>query len=140
VDDFLPTICNWAGIDAADHIEHLDGCDITGYITNRQGFQRTGSLIFHYPHVYGYMPDRGYAPHSAIRFEQWKAIYFYDRQRWELYDVASDISETKERSQTNPEVLRLLAGKLIRQLKAMDAQYPIDKTTNQPVPPMMPMP
>ena len=138
VDDFLPTICRWAGIDATRHVKHLDGHDVTGYVVADKRFRRPGEMFWHYPHVYGYNPARGYAPHSAMRDGKWKVIYFYDRRKWELYDLAADIGERNELSAKHPDVLKRLAGVLARRLKDMKAQYPVDKKSGQEVPPVLP--
>jgi len=138
VDDFLPTICNWAGLDAAKYVKDLDGCDITGYVTVRKGFARQRELLFHYPHVYGYIPKRGYAPHSAMRDGKWKVIYFYDRCEWELYDLQADISETRDLADEKPEMLARLAKKLVKRLADCGAQYPVDKATGKEVPIQLP--
>ena len=37
--------------------------------------------------------EHGFGTHSALRSGRWKAIYFYDRKKWELYDLASDVGE-----------------------------------------------
>jgi len=138
VDDFLPTICRWAGADAAKYVEHLDGYDITGYVTGRDGFQRPGDMVFHYPHVYCYIPAEGYAPHSAMRDGKWKVIYFYDRQSWELYDLSADIGEKHDLAGGNPDVLGRLAKQLIALLNDRGAQYPVDKAAGREVPIQMP--
>jgi len=138
VDDFLPTICRWAGVDAARHVKTLDGYDITGYVTADKGFQRPGDLVFHYPHVYCYIPARGYAPHSAMRDGKWKIIYFYDRQTWELYDLSADIGETRDLAKQQPDVLKRLAAKLVKLLADRGAQYPVAKATGKEVPVRLP--
>ena len=133
VDDFLPTICRWAGLDAARYVKDLDGCDITGCVTARKGFTRRNGLLFHYPHVYCYIPQRGYAPHSAMRDGKWKVIYFHDRREWELYDLPADIGETRDLSGEKPDVLARLARKLIKRLTDCGTQYPVDKATGKEV-------
>ena len=138
MDDFLPTICRWAGADAARAIKDLDGYDITGYVTGHESFQRPGDLLFHYPHVYCYIPDQGYAPHSAMRDGKWKIIYFYDRRKWELYDLSADIGETRDLSGTQPQTLRRLAKKMAALLTQRGAQYPVDKSTGEEVAIRMP--
>jgi len=134
-DDYLPTICRWAGIDdLARYDVTLDGHDITGYVIGHKGFNRPGELIFHYPHFINYGPKtlrHGFGPYSVMRDRNWKVIYFYDRQKWELYDLADDIGETNDLARQKRELLNRLARKLQSKLQAMNAQYPVSRTTGK---------
>ncbi len=141
-DDFLPTVCRWAGIeDLTRYDVTLDGYDITGYVVGRKGFQRPGELIFHYPHFINYRRQtlpHGFGPYSVMRDGTWKVIYFHDRETWELYDLAVDISEKNNLAGQKPELLRGLARKLVARLEAMGAQYPVRKATGKEKPIRLP--
>ncbi len=135
VDDFLPTICNWAGVEElADYGLTLDGHDITGYAVAEDNFARPGPLVFHYPHFINYSEGtiaHGFGPFSALRDGRWKVIYFYDREKWELYDLQSDLGEQHDLAATDPARLSTLAGELVARLEAMGAQYPVVTATGQ---------
>ena len=141
-DDYLPTICRWAGIDdLAPYDLTLDGHDITGYAIGQKGFNRPGELIFHYPHFINYRPatlQHGFGPFSAMRDGKWKVIYFHDREAWELYDLATDVGEESNLAERNPELLNRLARTLVARLEAMGAQYPVRKATGKAKPIRLP--
>jgi len=137
VDDFLPTICRWAGVERlADYELTLDGHDVTGYVTAEPGFERPGELIFHYPHFINYGKgtiQHGYGPFSAMRDGRWKVIYFYDRERWELYDLDADLGEKHDLAAEKPEKLAELAKVLVARLEELGAQYPVNAETGEQV-------
>jgi arylsulfatase A-like enzyme len=134
-DDYLPTLCRWAGVEDVERlVPVLDGHDITGYVTGQEGFHRPGELVFHYPHFINYSEStvrQGYGPFSAMRDGSWKVIYFYDRKKWELYDLSTDIGEQNDLASARPERLHELAGKLVSRLKSMNAQYPMVTETGK---------
>ena len=135
IDDVLPTLCGWAGMDDLEaRGMPLDGFDVTGLVTGRPSSDRPGPLVFHYPHFINYGAgtiQHGYGPFSAIRAGRFKAIYFYDREKWELYDLAADIGEEHDLAAAEPERLAGLADELVERLEAMDAQYPVVTATGQ---------
>ena len=89
-DDYLPTICNWAGVEAdSDH--QTDGQDFTSVLSGKHSITDR-SLFFHYPHVWG-PRGSGYQPHSSLISGTWKLIYFFHARRVEMYDLANDIGE-----------------------------------------------
>ncbi|HUT26110.1 MAG TPA: sulfatase [Sumerlaeia bacterium] len=136
-DDFLPTLCRWAGVeDLEKRVERLDGQDITGAVAGDASFRRPGELVFHYPHFINYGKgtiEHGYGPFSALRDGNWKIIYFYDRRKWELYDLSRDIGEKNDLALEEPDLLGRLAGKLVERLRDMDAQYPVVSATGEQV-------
>ena len=66
-------------------------------------------LIFHYPHQWTGKPVVGYQPHSSIRLGDWKAIYFYQPQRWELYNLREDLGETSDLAASREALGRVLS-------------------------------
>ncbi len=141
-DDYLPTICRWAGVDDLGRYDlTLDGHDITGYVTGRKGFERPGEFIFHYPHFINYRPatlQHGFGPYSVMRDGNWKIIYFHDRQKWELYDLANDIGEKSNLAAQRPDLLNRLARNLVTRLEQMGAQYPVSTKTGKQIPVRLP--
>lgn len=86
--DFFPTFCHWAGARLPGGLA-LDGRDISpllagGSLPGRNLFWHSASL-------------QGVGRSSALRKENLKYIEFQDGRR-ELYDLASDLGETKDLS------------------------------------------
>jgi arylsulfatase A-like enzyme len=143
-EDLMPTICHWAGVAAIAPDQEmetvLDGRDWTPLLRNTGAvpMEVDRPLVFHYPHVWGPRNGRGYQPHSALRLGNWKVIYFYDSDTWELYDLSVDIGEASDLAAAQPDKLAELAKRLIGELDARQAQYPTDRQTGQPVRPLSP--
>lgn len=91
--DFMPTLCELAG---ARLPAMTDGISILPTLTG-QGKQRE--------HGYLYWENRG---QRAVRCADWKAIRPRQDVAWQLYDLASDPSETKDLSSQHPEVLAMM--------------------------------
>ena len=129
-EDYYPTLCNWAGISnqLADR-EDIDGRDLTADVTGKAP-KVTPALLFHYPHVWG-PRGPGYEPHSSIRFGDWKAIYFYQPQRWELYNLKADLGEAKNLASTSPKRLKELSDRMKIEHDRRGAQYPANRETQR---------
>ena len=95
-----------------------------------------GAVFWHYPHIsdqdHGSSLVTGGTFVSAVRKGDWKLIYFYEDERYELYNLAEDIGETTdvfvENAITN-ELSTLLRDHLIE----IDAQMPVYVATGQEV-------
>jgi len=114
--------------------EDIDGRDLTADVTGKAP-KVIPPLLFHYPHVWG-PRGPGYEPHSSIRVGDWKAIYFYQPQRWELYNLKDDIGEAKNLASTYPERLKDLSGRMKIEHDRRGAQYPANRETKEPEPPV----
>jgi arylsulfatase A-like enzyme len=90
-------------------------------------------LVWHYPNEWG-PSGPGIGATSAIRKGDWKLIYYHLDQRFELFNLESDIGETKNLSKNNPNKLVELANDLTNYLISVDAQMPSYKNTVQKVP------
>ncbi|MBN1417909.1 MAG: sulfatase-like hydrolase/transferase [Planctomycetes bacterium] len=134
IEDLFPTFLRWAGARApAD--SPVDGEDITPFLAASDPPARTSPLIWHFPNVWTPYPEGsrvGYQPHSVIRLGNWKAIYFYEPERWELYDIARDIEEANDLAAKEPERLEALATMLRDRLVALDAPWPVERATGAP--------
>lgn len=129
-EDIFPTVCQWAGFDIANATGNvIDGVAITEYLSATQK-QAQRSLLFHYPHVWGPQGE-GYQPHSALRYGNWKVIYFYGPQRWELYHLEKDIGEAQDLALMEPTQLAAMQSRLIKELKNHGAQFPVDIQTGK---------
>ncbi len=95
--DILPTLCDVAGVQAPDGIDGLSFLPaLTGAIQPRHEF-----LVWEF---------YGYGGQQAVRWGDWKGVRTNCNRApsgpLELYDLASDIGETKDVAQWNPEVVK----------------------------------
>ena len=130
-EDLFPTICAWAGVkpqqQKADETttNDLDGVNITDFVVGKKQ-KESRPLLFHYPHVWG-PKGRGYQPHSALRWGDYKIIYFYEREEWELYNLVKDVGEKNNLLPTEKQIALRLANKMVQLLTTRKAQFPLDR-------------
>lgn len=133
IEDLFPTFLKWAGA-ALPKDTPVDGEDITPWLAKGSETTRSSPLFWHFPNVWTpYPKDRhvGYQPHSVIRSGDWKAIYFYEPGRWELYNIANDLAENDNLADKEPARLSELAGMLLERLKTTQSPWPVDKATGR---------
>ncbi|SFS68441.1 Arylsulfatase A [Zhouia amylolytica] len=132
IEDFFPTIIEMAGIENPELVQNVDGVSFTPILSGAQGQNENRPLIWHYPNKWGgYGPGIGTA--SAVRMGDWKLIYFYKNETFELYNIANDIGEHTNLASQNPEKVKALAGVLSDFLREVDAQLPLSKETQKVV-------
>ncbi len=102
--DYLPTILDMTGIPAGNI--RTDGISILPVL--RSGTAELRPLFWHYPHY----SNQGGDPGSAVRLDNFKLIDNFETGRQELYDLADDISESVDLSETYPEKVKELLGLL----------------------------
>jgi uncharacterized sulfatase len=88
--DFLPTACELAGVDPT---EDTDGISFVPVLLGRK--QKAHDYLFW-----------RYQTKSAVRQGKWKAVRLKDESPIELYDLDSDIGETKDIAAEHPEIVR----------------------------------
>ncbi len=114
--DFLPTIAELTGQQSP---RNVDGRSFSELL--RSGKSESGRALFwHYPH---YSNQLG-RPASAVRQDNYKLIRFHEDQHIELYDLESDIGETKNLAASQPERARELAKLLDAWLTETGAKLP----------------
>ena len=91
----------------AERSNVIDGISLLPLLRNPDSKTGRQALYFHYPHYY---PTT--TPVSAIRAGDWKLLEYFEDGRTELYNMADDLSETKDLSQVKPEK----TAELLRQL------------------------
>ncbi|MEM9646696.1 MAG: sulfatase [Planctomycetota bacterium] len=109
--DFFPTMLSLAGV-PLDPKLHADGNDLTPLFRGEKSESR--SLHWHYPHYHG----STWKPGAAIRKGDWKLIEFYETDRVELYDLATDMGEQNDLAARRPR----LRDELRQELKAWQKQ------------------
>jgi arylsulfatase A-like enzyme len=91
--DLFPTICATAGIKVSAELK-LDGVDLTPFVNG----QSTGT-----PHETLFWSN---GPNIAVRQGDWKLVKSYDNT-W-LFDLASDIGESRNLADAKPETVEQL--------------------------------
>jgi len=118
--DLYPTVLELASVKPLQSL--VDGISLAPLLKSGAKPDRD-AIFWHYPH---YHPG-GATPYSAIRSGDFRLVHFYEDGRDELYDLANDVSETKDLAVTQPERAKALRTRLDAWLKSVDAQFP---TTN----------
>jgi arylsulfatase A-like enzyme len=80
-------------------------------------------MVWHYPHKWGPSGDR-YEPFTAWREGDYKLIYWYETEQFELYNLQNDLGESSDLINSHPEIAQRLANNLQQWMTAVDAQRP----------------
>ncbi|MFN9719502.1 MAG: sulfatase [Planctomycetota bacterium] len=86
-----------------------DGLSLLPLLRDPDSNLDRSELYFHYPHYYHAPPS---TPVGAIRSGDWKLLEYFEDARVELFDLRSDVSESNDLSQQEPEVTQHLLSKL----------------------------
>ena len=116
--DLYPTVLELSALPMAPE-QHVDGLSLEPLLRGDGEFIRE-DLFWHFPHYHG----STWKPGSAIRSGDWKLIYFYEEEVYELYNLNSDIEEQNDLSEENPEKLEELRLKLFEMLENTNSQFP----------------
>jgi arylsulfatase A len=85
--DWLPTLLDLAGLPVP---AGLDGRSFAALLSGHPLKPRR-PLFWHFPHY----TNQGSRPSGAMRDGNWVLVQYYDEDKTELYDLKSDLSETK---------------------------------------------
>jgi len=124
--DLYPTLLEMTGVKPLQSL--VDGISLAPLLKSGAKPDRD-AIFWHYPH---YHPG-GATPYSAIRSSDFRLVHFYEDGRDELYDLANDVSETKDLAATQPERAKALRSRLDAWLKSVDAQFPTANPAFDPV-------
>jgi len=111
--DFLPTFCELAGAESCMTV--LDGVSLVGALTKGEELI-SRAIYWHYPHYH-----KG-PPGSSVRSGKYKLIQFLEDMNCELYDLSTDLGETKDLAADLPDVKDRLLADLDAWRKAVGAQ------------------
>lgn len=103
--DFFPTILAYANNSAT--VSTVDGMNLKPLLEGGKPSDER-PLFWHYPHY----SNQGGNPSSAIRLGDFKLIHDLELDTYELYNLKSDIGETKNLATTLPEKTAALKGML----------------------------
>lgn len=123
--DFYPTFLDAArSKKPTDHI--LDGVSLGSLLRDPSATIKRQALYWHYPHYHHSRPA------CSIRAGEWKAIEFFDTGKVELYNLKSDLSESKNLAGKMPAKVKELRSMLRTWRDEVNAQMPQDNPAYHP--------
>lgn len=130
--DFYPTLQTIVNPNKIANL--LDGIDLNPILKNQDLIER--DLFFHFP-IYLQAYKKGEdgskdplfrtRPGSVIISGNWKLHHYYEDNDFELYNLKTDLGETNNVSEKNPEKLKEFSVKLENWLKNTNAAIPTKK-------------
>ena len=115
--DFFPTLLEAAGAKPAPG-QILDGVSLVPVL--RGGAAPDRALFWQYPH-YG---NQGGAPAAAVRRGPWKLIHWFEDDRFELFNVVTDLAETTNLAAREPARVAALRAELAAWQRTVGAKFP----------------
>jgi arylsulfatase A-like enzyme len=124
IEDFFPTILEMAGIKNPKQIDGvIDGVSFVPLLNGQPPTNPNRAFYWHYPNNWG-PTGPGIGASSTIRDGDWKLIHYYADDRYELFNLKTDLSEKHNLADEQPEVRDRLARKLGDYLQSVKAQLP----------------
>ena len=98
----------------------LDGEDLVAVFADANHDLGRDDIYWHFP---GYLVSggRNQRPQTAMRSDDWKLLYNYEDQSFELYDLATDTAEANNLAGTRDDIVSILAARMMNWLNATDA-------------------
>jgi arylsulfatase A-like enzyme len=128
--DFYPTLVNLAKAEQPKQV--LDGVDLSAHLLGQEKIADR-DLFWHFP-VYlqahhaptdqGQDPLFRTRPGSSIRSGDWKLIQYFENDEYELYNLASDLSEKNNLANQEPRKVEELKTKLQAWQQQIGADIP----------------
>ncbi|MBT2163154.1 sulfatase [Zobellia sp. KMM 6746] len=116
--DMFPTILDELDLPLQSNL-HQDGVSLSSLLDGKENNVHE-SLFWDYPHYHG----SGWTPGQAVRKGDWKLIYFYENDLYELYNLKEDISEENNLADSQPEKLEELKEELKHYNEILEAPKP----------------
>ncbi|MCL3780728.1 DUF4976 domain-containing protein [Prolixibacteraceae bacterium JC049] len=132
IEDFYPTILEMAGVKNYKTKQVVDGKSFVPMLNGKGSTAKGRDLYWHFPNNWG-PSGPGIGATSTVRSGDWKLIYWYKDQHFELFNIKEDIGEQVNLADTNKEKVKELAAKLGQYLRSVDAQRPSLKATGKVV-------
>ena len=117
--DFYPTILEYTNISALPK-QHLDGINLKPYLEGKTK-QTHSIMVWDFPHYHG----SGWTPGRALRKGSWKLVYFFEEERYELYQIEQDPEEKIDLAKQEVVKLEELKKSLNKWAVEMNAQTPV---------------
>ncbi|GGZ24967.1 sulfatase [Echinicola pacifica] len=128
IEDVFPTVLEMAGIQDSQGLPSFDGESFVSQLRMPEKENTDRALLWHYPHTY-YNP-----PYTVLREGDWKLIFHYKEQGFELFNIANDLSEQFNLAEQNSDKCRQMAADMTALMKERGAQLPMLKPTMAPSP------
>ncbi|MCK4920513.1 MAG: sulfatase [Bacteroidales bacterium] len=125
--DYYPTILELAGLPMLKN-QHKDGISLVPLLKENKKIERE-AIFWHYPHYH----SSQWTPGAAIRSGDWKLIEFYDLETTELYNLADDIGEKHDLSETFPDKRDELKTLLLKMQNETGATLPDKNSELSPI-------
>ncbi|MFT4691185.1 MAG: arylsulfatase A [Limisphaerales bacterium] len=123
--DFFPTAMEFAGSKRAVAV---DGQSLHALLKKPAAKLRRDALYWHYPHYHA----GGDAPYTAIRKGNWRFVDFHDDTPDALFNLSSDIGETKNLAAKKSDLSRTLHNQLRGWRTKVNAQMPAANPAHDP--------
>ncbi len=118
--DYFPTFLQAAGLPLRPDL-HCDGLSLLPVFADPQAGLDRDAIYWHYPHY----SNQGESPACSIRARDWKLIeHFEDGGRLELFNLANDISESRNLTEVQPHQRDRLYAMLRAWRKSIEARIP----------------
>jgi len=124
--DYLPTVLDACGIKPEQH-RPLDGVSVLTFLSQSEA-RPSRALFWHYPH-YG---NQGGAPGAAVLRDGWKLIEWFEEDRIELFQLATDESEKSNVADREPARVQLMRMELRTWQENVNARFPTRNSTYDP--------
>lgn len=133
IEDFFPSILEMANIKDYNTIQNIDGISFIPLLKDKKIKNKRRSLIWNMPNnwISGNNREAGIGPTCTIRRGDYKLIYWYEDGTKELYNIRTDIGETKNLTKTHPLKTKRLSKYLSEELRKYNAQRPSFKSTGE---------
>ncbi|MFM1879280.1 MAG: hypothetical protein RLZZ241_2146 [Bacteroidota bacterium] len=116
--DLFPTLLQELQIENTN-AQSIDGQSLTSVLDGvSKGSERT--LFWHYPHYHA----SGWRPGSGVRVGDWKLIYFYEDDAYELYNITTDPGEQYDVKSKYPEIVQKLQDRLQHMIAETSSEVP----------------
>ncbi|HOU03613.1 MAG TPA: sulfatase [Bacteroidales bacterium] len=132
--DFMPTLAEIAGAEKPRN-QPVDGISFLPLLRGEH-LDTERPIFFHFPLYLGggkaailpaYNGKKNYwraVPSTTIISGNWKLIYYYEYDNYELFNLKDDISEQNDLSSEKPEIEYVLLEKLNNWIKEVNAPVP----------------
>lgn len=132
IEDFFPTILAMAQVKKYKTAQHIDGKSFVDLLTKKGDPSKNRALYWNFPNNWG-TTGPGIGATCTIRENDYKLIYYYEDQHFELFNITNDIGEKTDEALKHQKIAKQLAGKLSKYLRKVGAQRPSLKKTGTEV-------
>ncbi len=129
--DFMPTFAEIASVDPPSS-QPVDGISFLPLLKGLP-YDYDRQMFFHFPLYLGgdplptYKGEENYwraVPSTTLIEGDWKLIFYYEYDRYELFNLRDDISESNDLSLTQPEIALAMVEKISAWTKEVNAPVP----------------